>query len=310
MSGVPSWTFTIDESGEPGGYVHILTATRPGGQGTTIVITDSVAGFTWTSDPAGPQDFTSTVLYVMISPSTPLQSGDEFSIYTDASSTDIAGYTNKNLVWAVSQGGGSAPPPAYVTLTYPVYNPNTVAVNSMVCFVAGTPVNTDQGLVPIEQIDYRFHTINNEPIVAITQTRSTENQLIYIPKNALGPEQPSQDTISSLSHKVLYNRVMTRAVNLPGVKMIPYEGQILYNVLMNNYSKMTVNNLTVETLDPRNDVAIIYKHIVTNNLSELEKDNLIQIYNERMDLQNQIKKEYVSSIVYTIMLKILTDSSV
>jgi hypothetical protein len=320
MSGQPYWTFTIDESGQSGGVVHNITLTQPGGAGTQIVITDSAPGFTWTTLVPGAGIFESTTVNLEFTSSVPLLSATYFEIRgfhpdNDAGIIDGSADVNgtKTIIWSFRnnvEDFGLAAPPTYLTLTKPVYHPNDVAVNSNVCFVAGTLVKTDQGLVPIEQLDYQFHTINNQPIVAITQTRSTDTQLIYIPKNALGPEQPSQDTISSLSHKVLYNRVMTRAVNLPGVKMIPYEGQILYNVLLNNYSKMTVNNLTVETLDPRNDVAIIYKHIVTNNLSELEKDNLIQIYNERMDLQNQIKKEYVSSIVYTIMLKILTDSSV
>jgi hypothetical protein len=310
MSGVPSWTFTIDESRTAGGVVHNITVTQPGGPGTPIVITDSAPGFTWTisTQIVHTPRFLSNELFIYFVPSTLLKSGDFFGTQVITPDFSLTSYVNGAMAWSLIDPG--KPPPTYLRLIDPVYNPNSVAVYSNTCFVAGNLVNTDQGLVPIEQLDYQFHTINNEPIVAITQTMSTETQLINIPKNALGPEQPCQHTISSLSHKILYNGVMTRAVNLPRVKMIPYEGQILYNVLLNNYSKMTVNNLTVETLDPKNDVAIIYKHIVTNNLSELEKDNLIQIYNERMDLQNQIKKEYVSSIVYTIMLKILTDSSV
>lgn len=41
---------------------------------------------------------------------------------------------------------------------------------SNMCFPAGTPVQTDQGLVNIELLDPRTHTINKNPIVHVTRT--------------------------------------------------------------------------------------------------------------------------------------------
>ena len=34
---------------------------------------------------------------------------------------------------------------------------------------------------------------------------------------------------------------------------IPYKGEILYNILLEEHSKMIINNLIVETMDPKID---------------------------------------------------------
>jgi hypothetical protein len=43
-----------------------------------------------------------------------------------------------------------------------------------------------------------------------------------------------------------------------GVYLKKYNGEVLYNVLLDKHSKMIVNNLIVETLDPSNIVAKLY----------------------------------------------------
>jgi hypothetical protein len=40
-----------------------------------------------------------------------------------------------------------------------------------------------------------------------------------------------------------------------GVERVPYHGEPLYNVLLEKYSHMTVENMQVETLDPENEIA-------------------------------------------------------
>jgi hypothetical protein len=37
-----------------------------------------------------------------------------------------------------------------------------------------------------------------------------------------------------------------------------YDNKILYNILMENYNTMTVNNMIVDTLHPKNIVAQLY----------------------------------------------------
>jgi len=60
------------------------------------------------------------------------------------------------------------------------------------------------------------------------------------------------------------------------VKKVEYFGQILYNVLMENYDKIKVNNLICETLHPNNIIAKLYRSKLNNDY----KDKLIVIMND------------------------------
>ena len=100
---------------------------------------------------------------------------------------------------------------------------------------------------------------------------------------------------------------MTAAQNLPSGQKIPYDRQPLYNVLLENYSKMTVNNLTVETLNPRTNVAVLYKFVTTNNIDTVGKNKLIALYNQKLQLTTNMRKAFFSNIITAIMLNILLE---
>lgn len=180
--------------------------------------------------------------------------------------------------------------------------------SSNTCFVKGTPIDSDQGPIAIDLLDPNVHTINSMKIVAISKTVSSESYLIQLEKDALNLNEPNQLTTISQCHAVLHNGKMTLAKNLPNAKRIKYDGQILYNVLLENYSRMTVNNLTVETLNPRHHIAILYRHITTNNLSQDEQNKLIDYINKKTDLINILRKSFFSNICLIIMLDILTEN--
>lgn len=133
---------------------------------------------------------------------------------------------------------------------------------SNICFPANTPVTVDQGVIAIEKLDSSIHTINNKRIVAVTKTTSVKNYLVRLDKDALGENLPSETTTISPEHKIVYNGKLIKAKNFIGqfehVYKVEYKGEILYNVLMDEYSKMRVNNLIVETLDPESDIAQLY----------------------------------------------------
>ena len=84
---------------------------------------------------------------------------------------------------------------------------------------------------------------------------------------SLGNHLPSQKTVISMNHKILYQGKMTKAkyfVGNTGIYKIPYKQETLYNVLLETHDKMIVNNMICETLDPRNTIAQLYmslKHI-------------------------------------------------
>jgi len=145
-----------------------------------------------------------------------------------------------------------------------------------ICFPAGTPVTTDQGNISIETLDTDIHTINGKEIIAITQTIPVHNYIISIEKDALGVNVPSQTTEISKEHKVYYNGIMVKAKELvtmcENVTKVPYNGEILYNVLLKKHGKMMINNLICETLHPDNIMA----KICGGHLETIEKNQILK----------------------------------
>ena len=135
---------------------------------------------------------------------------------------------------------------------------------SNICFIKGTPIVTDQGIIEIQDITNE-NTINNVRVKYITQTTTNEYSLVCIEKDAICENIPSQTTILSENHKLLYNGQMVKAKNVT-TSRIPYNGEILYNVLLEENGLMMVNNLICETLDINNVVALLYEHPNKNEI--------------------------------------------
>ena len=77
-----------------------------------------------------------------------------------------------------------------------------------------------------------------------------------------GKNIPCTKTEISKNHKVFYKGHMIKARNLvgvcEGVNYSSYNGDILYNVLLETHDMMMINNLICETLNPTNIMAKIY----------------------------------------------------
>ena len=58
---------------------------------------------------------------------------------------------------------------------------------------------------------------------------------------------------------------------------VKYNGEILYNVLLNKHSTLTINNLVCETLHPNSIVAKFYNSC--NNISTTDKNKIINRIN-------------------------------
>jgi len=141
-----------------------------------------------------------------------------------------------------------------------------------ICFTANTPINTDQGIIPIEKINPKINTIGNKKIVAITKTISPDDYLVCFEKNSIANNIPSQKTIVSKDHLIYNERRMIKAsefvAKYKNVYKIKYTGEILYNVLMENYDRILVNNLICETLHPHSVIAQLYANFSHYNLEK------------------------------------------
>jgi hypothetical protein len=156
-----------------------------------------------------------------------------------------------------------------------------------ICFIAGSNVVTDQGIVEIQNINTSMHTIRKMKIVALTKTQLYDNYLVEINKSALYKNVPNKHTILSPNHKVFYLGNMICAKDLigkvDGVHKTSYNNEILYNILLEKHDKMIVNNLITETLDPTNIIANLYQA----NLSKSEKNTFIKQLNTAI-VQNNL----------------------
>jgi hypothetical protein len=144
--------------------------------------------------------------------------------------------------------------------------------------LAGTHITTNQGQVPIEQLRPGLHTIRNKRIVTITETITKDTYLMCFEKDSIAPNVPSFRTVITKNHKFWYQGQMIKADDCECGYQIPYNGETLYNVLLDDYEKMMVNNMICETLDPENPIAKFFRVLPT--VSQADRESLIQYNNE------------------------------
>jgi surface protein len=136
---------------------------------------------------------------------------------------------------------------------------------SNICFPVGTLIQTDQGEIAIEQLQKGKHTIGRQMIKHITQTISTDKYLIRVGKDVFGKNKPTKPTVMSKDHKIEFHGDLVSAYRFldysEDVKKVKYSGEILYNVLLEEYGTMSVNNLRCETLDPTSPIGCLYQGV-------------------------------------------------
>ena len=137
-----------------------------------------------------------------------------------------------------------------------------------ICFCNGSVIKTDQGEISIEKLTTE-HTIRRKPILAIPRSKSVSNSkdmfLVCFEKDALGENVPNKKTLMTHNHKILYKdelietkKLLKNNPNKEKIYKVKYNGQMLHNILLPNYSKVVVNNIVAETLHPENPTAKKY----------------------------------------------------
>jgi hypothetical protein len=183
------------------------------------------------------------------------------------------------------------------TETFTTTASSSIVINN-ICFPAKTPIVTNQGIIDIDKINPSIHTIRNKKIVAITKTISNKKYIICIEKDAIEKNIPSKRTLISSEHKLLYKGKMVEAkylTKLDGIYKIKYNGEILYNVLMEEHEKMITNNLIVETLHPENIVAELYRNYTNPTAKDQQKYMKIQenYLKNMLELKKKIQRKQI-----------------
>jgi hypothetical protein len=165
---------------------------------------------------------------------------------------------------------------------------------SNICFPKDTPIVTDQGIVKIQ--DIKNNTINGLKVEHVTITTSIEKELVCFEKDSISINCPSQKTIMTRNHKVFHG-TMVNADTLLGdhIYLIPYNGELLYNVLLEKNGLMNVNGLVCETLDVNNIIALFYK----SNYTVDKKNKIMKLLNDSIDTDTykQISYHYFEKYV-------------
>jgi hypothetical protein len=191
------------------------------------------------------------------------------------SGSPITGVTNVMLMnqstiiycGDIVYGAGDFMPDNFTQLNLPPLVPAAYT-----CFTGEALVQTDQGWIRIDNLT-TSHTLQGRRVQCVTINQSMDDHLICIEKSALGPGIPIHKTLVSLRHKIDYHGLKS-AYELVGVVDAykqKYRGQLLYNVVLEKWDTMNVNGMTVETLDPENEVAKYYMYPEISNRIVQEK---------------------------------------
>ena len=146
--------------------------------------------------------------------------------------------------------------------------PGTLSLTPNACFPAGTPIQTDQGIVPIEQINILKNTIRGYKIKALIHSYLTDKNMVLFKKGSLYNNVPSKDTVMSRYHKVYYNKRMGYAKDFVKMGIAQYKNYPKYtpifNLLLESHENMIINNMIVETQNPRSTVGRFYNDFLLN----------------------------------------------
>ena len=164
-----------------------------------------------------------------------------------------------------------------------------------ICFIKGTNVVTDQGIIEIQNISLA-NTINGKKILMTTKTRNVDDYMVLIKKDTLAKNVPNEDTWLTGEHCVLYNRKMEKSKNLvngTSVQKVNMEQQEVYNLLLEglNAGEMTANGMIAETLDPKSIFVKILTVVKSKNFSPEEEMACIR------DLNIDLKKAHEKKMI-------------
>ncbi len=169
----------------------------------------------------------------------------------------------------------------YPTQMKSFYIDTIIRPKSNICFPADEIIQTDRGYKYIQDIQPHHDTIHGKSIRQLTMSYSDEKTLTKIQKHSLSHGIPNKDTLISNHHKVWWKDKMVMAKELvdvvEGIVFVPYEDQLMYNILLYEEGNMMINDMVVETLHPNNNIAKLYD--ILSSVSD--QPRAIELFNER-----------------------------
>lgn len=128
------------------------------------------------------------------------------------------------------------------------------------CFTKDAIVKTNQGLINIEDMT-KENTIDGKKIVGISKIIYSQSYIVTVKKDALGENKPSADINVAPYHLFLINNKLEPIANLINEDTIflrKYNNEYLYNIILEEQDIMEVNNMQVQTMDPKSLLAKIF----------------------------------------------------
>ena len=139
---------------------------------------------------------------------------------------------------------------------------------SNICFPKGTKVTCDQGTMSIEELT-KENTFGGYEVEAVTATVTLAEELVEFVEGCLAPAVPNKVLRMSKDHAILWEGKMRKASSFAQGRKVPYDGSILYNVLLKDvHGLMNVQGVACETLHPENSVAKYYRASVKQTVQE------------------------------------------
>lgn len=156
-------------------------------------------------------------------------------------------------------------------------------------FPEKTLIVTDQGIIPIQNIDTKYHTFDNKNINVLLCSIISDKFLVCFKKHSLSRNYPNVNTVMSCDHKIEFRGMFIASRKFvgifPNVFYIEYNGEPIYNIHMSNHSKIIINNLICETLDPNNPIVVIYN----SSFSDETKNRVVDLLNKSI-----VDRDYIT----------------
>ena len=130
-----------------------------------------------------------------------------------------------------------------------------------ICFLGDTKVKTDQGYITFKTLSTK-HTISNHSIKKVVCVKNSDSTMVFIRKHALGKNIPNKNTYISRNHGIYINGQLVRARNLVNgttVQEHSRKRELIYNVLLDTYMSINVNNMSCESLNHKD--AMVHKYL-------------------------------------------------